>query len=442
MAPVADGAAHPVADGAADAHADPPADSGADAAPDRTDTRIRPQHRAPCPPQSRVPLPLRSRARDQPLLLQVHRRSDVRRPRPCPLPTPSAVPQPAPSPAPTLNPTPAPTTNPTSVPTPIPTPSPTRTPIVLAVVGLAGINCSEFDAAVYNEALMTILSNATMSEADCVFTGDSTAESVELTSEITMPLAIGLEAGYTVMNYALSFLELSVSDGSFTAAIQVKAQCVRLTTSRYVHTHPRGPVPLRAPSGGCRRAAATTRRNGSRRRVGRERAWASVEHGGRVGHLALGQHVLADARAQPCANDGDANRFADRDVLAHDGPDPAPVPPCCEPCASRWECGYPAASKVHYVGSRAMRCACWEYDPNCMPITFTGAALQGAARAILLIVFAGLQRPHPLFLYLRFPGCAAHLAFRHVEKFRPQRPMRPGLSTRKPALLRARPTFH
>ena len=192
---------------------------------------------------------------------------------------------------------------------------------MLAVVGLAGINCSEFDAAVYNEALMTILSNATMSEADCVFTGDSTAESVELTSEITMPLAIGLEAGYTVMNYVLSFLELSVSDGSFTAAIQVKAQCVRLTTSRYVHTHPRGPVPFRAPSGGCRRAAATTRRNGSRRRVGRERAWASVEHGGRVGHLALGQHVLADARAQPCANDGDANRFADRDVLAHDGPD-------------------------------------------------------------------------------------------------------------------------
>ena len=289
------------------------------------------------------------------------------------------------------------------MPTPIPTPSPTRTPIVLAVVGLAGINCSEFDAAVYNEALMTILSNATMSEADCVFTGDSTAESVELTSEITMPLAIGLEAGYTVMNYVLSFLELSVSDGSFTAAIQVKAQCVRLTTSRYVHTHPRGPVPLRAPSGGCRRAAATTRRNGSRRRVGRERAWASVEHGGRVGHLALGQHVLADARAQPCANDGDANRFADRDVLAHDGPDFRSCPAVLR--AVRIQVGMrlsrqPSKSPLRRLSSDVLLVQGERPQLHAHHLHGRGAARRSAR--ILLIVFAGLQRPHPLFLYLRF----------------------------------------
>ena len=289
------------------------------------------------------------------------------------------------------------------MPTPIPTPSPTRTPIVLAVVGLAGINCSEFDAAVYNEALMTILSNATMSEADCVFTGDSTAESVELTSEITMPLAIGLEAGYTVMNYVLSFLELSVSDGSFTAAIQVKAQCVRLTTSRYVHTHPRGPVPFRAPSGGGRRAAATTRRNGSRRRVGRERAWASVEHGGRVGHLALGQHVLADARAQPCANDGDANRFADRDVLAHDGPDFRSCPAVLR--AVRIQVGMrlsrqPSKSPLRRLSSDVLLVQGERPQLHAHHLHGRGAARRSAR--ILLIVSAGLQRPRPLFLYLRF----------------------------------------
>ena len=288
------------------------------------------------------------------------------------------------------------------MPTPIPTPSPTRTPIVLAVVGLAGINCSEFDAAVYNEALMTILSNATMSEADCVFTGDSTAESVELTSEITMPLAIGLEAGYTVMDYVLSFLELSVSDGSFTAAIQVKAQCVRRTTSRYVHDSSSWPRPFarhQVAAAGRRRRLEGTDHGGE----SRERAWASVEHGGRVGHLALGQHVLADARAQPCANDGDANRFADRDVLADNGPDFRSCPAVLR--AVRIQVGMrlsrqPSKSPLRRLSSDVLLVQGERPQLHAHHLHGRGAARRSAR--VLLSVSAGLQRPRPLFLYLRF----------------------------------------
>ena len=61
-----------------------------------------------------------------------------------------------------------------------------------------------------------------------------------------------------------------------------------------------------------------------------------------------------------------------------------PVPPCCEPCASRWACGYDGSRHlgyVYYVGSRAMCCTCRENNDRCQHITFNGAAPRRAARA-------------------------------------------------------------
>ena len=99
-------------------------------------------------------------------------------------------------------------------------------------MSLAGFSCDVFDPAVYNEALITILPNATMNDADCVDTGDDAAESVELTSEITVPLAASLHGGYTVMSYVLYFLEKAVSDGGFTAAIQVNSPPCAMRVAR------------------------------------------------------------------------------------------------------------------------------------------------------------------------------------------------------------------
>ena len=101
-----------------------------------------------------------------------------------------------------------------------------------AIVSLSGFSCDDFDPAVYNEALITILPNATMNDADCVDTGDDAAESVELTSEITVPLAAALQGGYTVMSYVLYFLEKAVSDGGFTAAIRVSSPPCEMRVAR------------------------------------------------------------------------------------------------------------------------------------------------------------------------------------------------------------------
>ena len=199
-----------------------------------------------------------------------------------------------------------------------------------AIVSLAGFSCDDFDPAVYNEALITILPNATMNDADCVDTGDDAAESVELTSEITVPLAASLHGGYTVMSYVLYFLEKAVSDGGFTAAIRVSSPHCAMRVSRNVSA-PHDFVSSGARSGGSRSAAAT-RRNRSRGRVRRGGRRTSVEHGGCRSRIALGQHVHADARAHGVSHDGvshdgfaDQNLlaygFADRDVCAHKRPD-------------------------------------------------------------------------------------------------------------------------
>ena len=111
---------------------------------------------------------------------------------------------------------------------------------------MSGIECSDFDNDVYDQALddhlTTVVSgvayNATFDAAACSDTGSGDDVSVELTNEIIIPLALldakygdnALANGHSIMQYVLETLSAAVSDGSFTTSIQTYARR-RLTAS-------------------------------------------------------------------------------------------------------------------------------------------------------------------------------------------------------------------
>ena len=111
-------------------------------------------------------------------------------------------------------------------------PAPTRTPVVSVSLGLSGIDCSDFDQTVYDNACAVVLSNSTFDAASCAAYTDGTG--VTLTSEVRMPLAFitqfyaGSAGDSSVHSHVMTVLELAVSDGSFTSAIQTAASRRRL----------------------------------------------------------------------------------------------------------------------------------------------------------------------------------------------------------------------
>ena len=145
-------------------------------------------------------------------------------PTPAPAHGPTTAPTLEPSPIPTSAPTSLPSVPPSPAPTPAPTPSPTRTPIVAATLGLSGIACNDFDADVYDNAMGSVVANATFSAAVCSdYAGDDAG--VTVVNEITLPLAVirrlyGHGTGNSAHSHVEALLVEAVSTGAFTTAIQ------------------------------------------------------------------------------------------------------------------------------------------------------------------------------------------------------------------------------
>jgi hypothetical protein len=149
---------------------------------------------------------------------------------------PSAVPIPAPRPAPTFMPTPSPVTTrdptalhvltPTSLPgtgvpapTPPPTTTPTRVPVVVSAVGLTGILCSEFVAAVFIAGM-----DATIGAGDASFSNATCADlttvgqGVSISTEVSVALAMAAANGKSVHEHVADALNATELEANIKAA--------------------------------------------------------------------------------------------------------------------------------------------------------------------------------------------------------------------------------
>ena len=149
-------------------------------------------------PVSALPTSVLTRVPENPSALPVPTPSSIPTAAPTIIPTalPIAVPTAVPIAVPTAIPTAVPTAVPTTAfPTPIPTPSPSRTPIVAVSMTILGINCNDFNATVFDNALDSIITNATFSDPVCT---DVTSSSVSVSNEVTVPLVIAAAFGVSV----------------------------------------------------------------------------------------------------------------------------------------------------------------------------------------------------------------------------------------------------
>ena len=149
---------------------------------------------------------------------------------------PSTVPIPAPRPAPTFMPTPSPVTTrdptalhvltPTSLPgtgvpapTPPPTTTPTRVPVVVSAVGLTGILCSEFVAAVFIAGM-----DATIGAGDASFSNATCADlttvgqGVSISTEVSVALAMAAANGKSVHEHVADALNATELEANIKAA--------------------------------------------------------------------------------------------------------------------------------------------------------------------------------------------------------------------------------
>merc|ERR1719324_1631068 len=136
---------------------------------------------------------------------------------PTPAPSVSPVPTPETMPPTTAFPSPVPTMAPTVLPTAAPTPAPTRTPIVAVTISIDSITCADdFDATVLDDALDTILSGVSFTDAAC--TDTSTGISTDVEASATGD--VWNTGSYTSLyDFVVGTCNAAVSDGSFDEAI-------------------------------------------------------------------------------------------------------------------------------------------------------------------------------------------------------------------------------
>lgn len=94
------------------------------------------------------------------------------------------------------------------------------------VVSLAGITCDDFEESVYDAALEVVLPDASSfdTSGDDACQNDGTnedgADQVDITSSVSVPLAVLTAGGYsTATEYVSTVVDLAISDGSFASAI-------------------------------------------------------------------------------------------------------------------------------------------------------------------------------------------------------------------------------
>ena len=92
-------------------------------------------------------------------------------------------------------PEPTPEATPAPAPTMLPTPTPTRTPVIISSASLLGISCEDFNATIFRLALDSTIGagDATFSTPACA---DRTAGGVEISTEVTVALAIAHARGH------------------------------------------------------------------------------------------------------------------------------------------------------------------------------------------------------------------------------------------------------
>merc|ERR1711988_1190209 len=103
----------------------------------------------------------------------------------------------------------------TSAPTPVPTPNPTRTPIVTTSVGMSNINCTGFDAEIFNLAMDSLLSNSTFSDTTCTDGADNT---LSARTEVATP-RVHITQGENLLEHVQTVLGEAVSTGKFLSTI-------------------------------------------------------------------------------------------------------------------------------------------------------------------------------------------------------------------------------
>ena len=98
--------------------------------------------------------------------------------------------------------------------------------MVILAASLASVTCADFDSTIYNNALDAIIAEATFSESLCADMAELTddgATQVEITTEVTVPLAelhIYADDTITIMGHVMSIVTAAASDGSFQTQIQ------------------------------------------------------------------------------------------------------------------------------------------------------------------------------------------------------------------------------